>query len=251
LPDASCEFDAIYNAQLRLWKRHELTMAIERCAFVFHRGSAGTDIIEGEQEILRRHSQFPGHVFLNAFDKQGVPIRLPPADVNAALNRASVGLCLSAIEGAMFAGTEYLVAGLPVVTTPSVGGRDVYFDPDYCLTVPPDPAAVAAAVQALKARGIPRDHIRTKTLQRIEADRRRFLEFLNRLLAEAGSRRRLDGPWPFRKPATMAWVPVQEAIDRAIHGVVDGYHPDDWLPSWRWRRKALHGTRWLCRGFRL
>lgn len=251
LPNASCEFDAIYNAQLRLWKRHELTMAIERCAFVFHRGGAGADIIEGEQEILRRHSGYSRHVFLNTFDKHGVPVRLPPAVVNAVLNRASVGLCLSAIEGAMFAATEYLLAGLPIVTTPSVGGRDVYFDPDYCITVPPEPAAVAAAVRALKDRQIPRDHIRAKTLQRIEADRRRFLEFLSRLLAEAGSRRRLDRPWPFSKPVTMEWNPVQEAIDRAVHGVVDGYHPDDWLPSWRWRRKVLHGTRWLRRAFRL
>jgi glycosyltransferase involved in cell wall biosynthesis len=251
LPDATSEFDAIYNAQLCLWKRHELTMAIERCAFVFHRGGAGTSIVEGEQEILRRHRPLPGHVFLNAFDEQGVPVRFSPLDVNAALNRACVGLCLSEIEGAMFAGTEYLLAGLPIVTTPSVGGRDVYFDRDFCLTVPPDPGAVAAAVQALKVRRIPREHIRARTLQRIEADRRRFLEFLNRLLAEAGSRRRLDWPWPFKKPVTMAWVPVQEAIDRAVHGLVDGYHPDDWLPSWRWRRRALHGMRWLRKGFRL
>lgn len=251
LPDATGEFDAIYNAQLRHWKRHELTMAIERCVFVFHRGGVGADIIGGEQEILRRHGPLSGHVFLNAFDEEGVPIRFSPAEVNAALNRACVGLCLSEIEGAMFASTEYLLAGLPIVTTPSVGGRDVYFDPDYCLTVPPDPGAVAAAVQALKARRIPRDHIRAKTLQRIEADRHRFLGFLNRLLAEAGSRQRLAGPWPFTKPVTMSWLPVQEAIDRAVHRVVDGYHPDDWLPSWDWRRRALHRMRWLRKGFRL
>ena len=144
-----------------------------------------------------------------------------------------------------------MLAGLPIVTTPSVGGRDVYFDPDYCLTVAPEPDAVAAAVQALRARRIPRSHIRARTLQRIEADRRRFQGFLNRLLAEAGSRRRLDGAWPFRKPVTMEWNPVQEAVDRAVHGVVDAFHPDDWLPSWLWRRRTLHGMRWLRKTFRL
>ena len=251
LPNATREFDAIYNAQLRPWKRHELAMAIERCAFVFHRGGVGIEIAEGEQRILRRHRPLPGHVFLNAFDPAGVPIRFSPDKVNAALNRACVGLCLSEIEGAMFAGTEYLLAGLSIVTTPSDGGRDGYFDPDYCLTVVPDPAAVAAAVQALKDRQIPRDHIRARTLQRIEADRRRFQGFLNDLLAETGSARRLDGPWPFAKRVTMEWLPLQEAVDRAVHGVVDAYHPDDWLPSWRWRRRALHGMRWLRRGFRL
>lgn len=238
------EFDAIYNAQLVPWKRHELTLATASCAFIFHSGIAGPAMAEARRDILRRHAACPGHMFLNRFDEGGVPIRFLPEEVAGHLNRARVGLCLSEAEGAMFAGTEYLLAGLPIVTTPSVGGRDAYFDPEFCLTVPAEPAAVAAAVQALKERQIPPDYIRTKTLQRIGADRARFMDLLNRIRGKGGSGR-AEGAWPFRKPVTMQWLRLTEAVDRAAHRVVDGYDPDDPLTSWRIRRWLLHKVRRL------
>ncbi|WP_164127899.1 glycosyltransferase, partial [Stenotrophomonas maltophilia] len=68
----------------------------------------------------------------------GLTARLTPEAVNRVYNQAAVGLCLSAVEGAMCASMEYLMAGLPVVSTPSVGGRDVYFDPDYCIIAEPE-----------------------------------------------------------------------------------------------------------------
>ena len=46
------------------------------------------------------------------------------------LNRSRTGLCLSEREGAMFASIEYLLCGLPIVTTPSIGGRHVFFEAD-------------------------------------------------------------------------------------------------------------------------
>ena len=238
------EFDAIYNAQLVPWKRHELTLAIASCAFIFHRGNAGPGVAAGERDILRRHSALPGHVFLNRFKDSGEPVRLPPDEVNGHLSRARVGLCLSDAEGAMFAGTEYLLAGLPIVTTPSIGGRDTYFDPEFCWTVPAEPATVAAAVQAMKEKEFPPDYIRTKTLRRIEVDRTRFMDLLNRI-REGGGSRGIEGPWPFRKPVTMPWILTVEAIDRAVHRVVDGYDPDDRLTSWRIRRWLLHRVRRL------
>ncbi len=245
LPTANREFDAIYNAQLLSWKRHELTLAVGSCAFIFHRGMIGTDVVEQERAIFRRHAAAPGHVFLNRLSDNDVPIRFSLPEVNRHLNRASVGLCLSEAEGAMFASTEYLLAGLPIVTTPSMGGRDTYFDPEYCWSVPPEADAIAAAVRGLKEKNFPPDYIQARTLQKIHADRGRFVNLLNRLLAEAGSRRRLEQPWPFRKPVAMPWLPVQEAIDRAVYRVVDGYHPDSWLPAWRWRRRLLHEIRRL------
>ncbi len=49
-------------------------------------------------------------------------------EVARKLNACRVGMCLSETEGAMFAAVEYLLCGLPVVSTPSQGGRDVWFD---------------------------------------------------------------------------------------------------------------------------
>ena len=46
---------------------------------------------------------------------------------------SQVGLCLSKSEGAMFASIEYLLCGLPIVSTKSVGGRDIFFTDENCI----------------------------------------------------------------------------------------------------------------------
>ncbi len=241
LPQRSSEFDAIYNAQLVPWKRHELSLAIENCAFLFHRDDSSPHAGVAENAIIDRHRAIAGHVFLNSIQADGLPRRFTPAEVNALLNRACIGLCLSEREGAMFAGVEYLLAGLPVVTTPSTGGRDTYFDPEFCWTVPPNPRAIAEAVHALKAKRIPPDHIRARTLACIEADRQRFLGFLDALLKEGGARRRFSsGAWPLRKPVTMEWLRASDAANRALYGYVDAFEPVARPPLlWRLHRQRL------------
>jgi hypothetical protein len=238
LDDVPREFDAIYNAQLVRWKRHELSLGIPSCAFLFYRDDLKQSAAAVEMEIMARHTAIPGHVFVNALDKDRQPARLPLPVVNQHLNRACVGLCLSKVEGAMFASTEYLLSGLPIVTTPSQGGRQVYHDAEFCLTVPPDQRSVAEAVQALKARGIARGYIRDRTLQRLKHDRERFMALLNSILEEGGSTRRFGGPWPFRKDITMEWLPPRQALDRADFGIVDGFSlPRRGLMRWRrWKR---------------
>lgn len=68
------------------------------------------------------------------------------------LNRARTGLILSAEEGACHASSEYLLCGLPVVSTPSVGGRDVFYTPSNSLLVEPTAEAVARGVDEMIRR---------------------------------------------------------------------------------------------------
>ena len=65
------------------------------------------------------------------------------------LSRARVGLCLSEEEGAMFASIEYLLCGLPVVSTPNMGGRDFFFDEKFSQTVDPSEEAVRVGVEKM------------------------------------------------------------------------------------------------------
>jgi len=216
------DFEAIYNARLLPWKRHELSLEIARCGFLFYRDDAINCAAEAEQVIRARHAaEAPGHVFINALGQDGQPVRLPPASVNWHLNRAVVGLCLSESEGAMFASMEYLLSGLSIVSTPSTGGRHIYFEDDYCLTVAPDPLAVAEAVAALAARKIPRAHIHDQAVRRITADRARFLGLLNAILDASGREPAFGPTWPFEKPILMQWLKPADAIDRARKGQVD------------------------------
>ena len=93
-------------------------------------------------------------------------------------NRARVGLILSEKEGACFASMEYLLCGLPVVSTPSIGGRDVFWDDRFVIVCDPTPEAVAGAVQEIKRRNIDPQLVRAATLEKVEEHRnvlRRFL----------------------------------------------------------------------------
>ena len=101
--------------------------------------------------------------------------RLPPEEVASLLGQSHCGLILSSIEGVCRASSEYLLSGLPVVSTPSTGGRDVWYDDENSIVVEPDPKAVAAAVESLVRN--PRDpqSIRAGYLERARVFRERLV----------------------------------------------------------------------------
>jgi glycosyltransferase involved in cell wall biosynthesis/predicted O-methyltransferase YrrM len=189
------EFDAIYNARFVPAKRHDLAANLDRVAYVTY--AEGPPEEQERQRVLLSETMArqPRHVLVNTL-QYGLPVRLSPAETNAALARAAVGLCLSPVEGSNYASMEYMLAGLPVVSTPSLGGRDVFFDEEYCVICEPAAEAVREAVEALKKRNLPRGHIRARTLAKIEPERKRFLSLVNELLSELGSRNGFVARWP-------------------------------------------------------
>jgi glycosyltransferase involved in cell wall biosynthesis len=70
--------------------------------------------------------------------------------VCSVISSSHVGLILSEVEGQCHAAVEYLLCGLPVVSTPSFGGRDEFFDNYGSLICPADENAVFSAVEAMK-----------------------------------------------------------------------------------------------------
>jgi glycosyltransferase involved in cell wall biosynthesis len=157
----------VYNARMAPFKRHHLARDVKRLLII------GGTTAEGDtqayfQEVRRALPQADfTHAVNNAW--------LPPAKLALALNGSRVGLCLSAVEGAMYAAVEYLLCGLPVVSTASRGGRDEWFDPDFTRIVRDDPAAVADAVNELAAMNVSPQHVRQRTLRRLWPHRRRFV----------------------------------------------------------------------------
>src|SRR5262249_53857021 len=117
-------------------------------------------------------------------------------EVNRAYAECRVGLCLSEREGAMWASVQYLLAGLPVVSTPSEGGRAEFFDPDYVRGVEPTPPSVPRAVAELGTRRLDPHEIRRRTLARIAEHRRRFIDHVQAVFDEEGERRRFEDAWP-------------------------------------------------------
>lgn len=228
--NTAVEFDAVYNARFIPGKRHELAAAIPRVAYIAYADNGREQEFRDLYAAMRART--PRHVLLNDM-VDDLPRRMPARQVNAALGRAAVGLVLSEEEGSSYASMEYLLAGLPVVSTPSRGGRDVFFDPDYCIVCAPNPRSVGDAVAALRARNIPREEVRARTLAKIRPEREGFLRLIDDLAEELGGKRRdWAGTWPFGDESGAAWRPFKEHLDafatrlRADLAAEHGLEPD-------------------------
>lgn len=162
------EFSAVYNARFRPFKRHELLTGVKKLMLISYNYAEYADRIEYLRGLLGNF------YFVNDHIPPVYRDRISPEDVNMCYNRACCGLALSAEEGAMYACTEYLLAGLPVVTTVNNGGRDHYLDGRFSRHVPAEPDAIAEAVETFVDQQISPSLICEETLRKIRADRYYF-----------------------------------------------------------------------------
>jgi glycosyltransferase involved in cell wall biosynthesis len=168
IKQAAKKYDAIYNARMDLWKRHELAGDIKK-------------MFVATYEINKESWDF--HEFCPPLKHAEYNKTFVSAEyLVEKYNQSRVGLCLSAEEGAMFSSMEYLLCGLPIVSTPSVGGRDEFFDDRYVKIVKPTREAVAAGVAELISRDIDPEFIRTETLKKIKIHRYRLIDYVITLM---------------------------------------------------------------------
>jgi len=139
-------------------------------------------------------------------------------EVASVLQSSRVGLCLSFIEGASLASLEYLLCGLPVVSTHSLGGRDNWYTAENCILVGPGVEdglanrfdhvqlreevveAVATWIERMEAGGVEARKIREEALtvnQRFTDD---FLHEIGRIVggdADPGRQRLVPALKPY------------------------------------------------------
>lgn len=185
LPATEKTYDAIYNAAMLPYKRHELAERLRSLALItYFKGDYANYLDEIATKLAHAH-------WLN-FDSRkpdaGTFNMIPQSELARHLNSARAGLCLSENEGAMFAAVEYLLSGLPVLSTPSIGGRDVLFDPAYVEIVPPDPDAVVVGLERLLARAPDPNEIRDRTLAKMREHRVRLVDLVVRIGEREGVR---------------------------------------------------------------
>ena len=210
-PRVRPQFDAVYNARLSPEKRNELAARIERVAFIAYRDPGEHDVGAFHDAVRALERRVPGGRLINRLTPAGCA-RLSPRQVNDVYARSRVGLCLSPREGAMRVAVEYQLAGLPIVATPCRGGRDHHVDPESWTIVPPDPEAIRAAVETCRVRAPPRDAIRSRTLERVERARRRFVAFVQSLSDAEGGRGRFEPRFRrmLRDERLERWVSMRE-----------------------------------------
>lgn len=168
IPGTHKLYDAVYVARRSAFKRHMLAQNVPKLALIAGRNH-GKDI-----------SEVPDNpAFIN--DEP-----LKPREVCEKINQSHVGLILSASEGACFSSSEYLLCGVPVVSTPSFGGRDVWYNEYNAIICDPDPDAVADAVEEFKKRQPDPAAIRQMHIDIAQVHRKRFIAQLRRVFDRFG-----------------------------------------------------------------
>ena len=168
LPNKNKKFDAIYNARMADFKRHYLAQNIRSLALIDNGYREGNDECFKKTKKLLKNA-----TWLNQINKKYT--FLASSEVAKFYNQAKVGLCLSKEEGAMYASMEYLLCGLPIVSTQSIGGRDIFFDEEYVKIVNDTADDVARGVQELIDLNIDSQYIRENTLKKIQTHREKFI----------------------------------------------------------------------------
>lgn len=159
-------YDAVYVAQLKPFKRHELARAIKHLYIA----------CSGD---LKSFCPAVAHA---SFSEKG----LDRFELAKVINQSYCSLALSAVEGGMLASFESLLCGVPVVSTPSKGGRDEFFDTENAIIVSPEAKDVAAAVEHWKVRTPDPQAIRATALARLADHRQRFCEYVAAVIRSHG-----------------------------------------------------------------
>jgi glycosyltransferase involved in cell wall biosynthesis len=161
------EFDAIYVARKVAFKRHFLASKIPNLALVVGNSHGNIEV------------DLPPSKYLNS-------ALLTPEQVCEKINQSFCGLILSEYEGACFASSEYLLCGIPVVSTPSFGGRDVWYNEYNSIIAEPTPDAVASAVEEMVKYQRNPEMIRNMHIKQSFGYREKFIDILDKTLKMFG-----------------------------------------------------------------
>lgn len=162
------KYDAVYAAQLRDFKRIPLASKLEKLYVLTYKSGQKQWSLYDDYPTMK-HADF-NHQWVDTVQK------------NQLFSASEIGLCLSQEEGPMLASLEYMLNGLPVVSTQSRGGRDEYYQPDYCKIVDANPEAVRNGVKELIGRQLSAEHIREQTINKLNQDRRNYTTLLSEVV---------------------------------------------------------------------
>ena len=162
--NAKKQYDALYIARITPFKRHELAKQIKNL-----------HLIGSFSEKERSYFESTIKDFSHAHWTQKVSSFL----IGREICKASCGLALSAVEGAMFSCGEYTLCGIPVVNTRNLGGRDTLL-PDFAVKFADDtPESVAEAVEYWVNNPIDPQEVRNGFLAKALPQKQAVQELIN------------------------------------------------------------------------
>lgn len=162
------KYDALYIARRSKMKRHYLAKSIENLA-----------LVAGGENWKNKITDIPQ-------PKNDPSKRLNKQEIRHIINQSNVGLCLSEKEGSCWASSEYLLCGVPVVSTHSQGGRATFFNVDNSIIASDDPESINLAVKRAISREMSPEKIREDFMRKQLYFRALFKHEFSRVLNSCG-----------------------------------------------------------------
>ena len=172
IPGLDKKYNAVMNARMARWKRIELGNKIDNIALI---------TIQDDEKYLREMRELFRSSYWPNYERDNKYSYLSRDKINTILNESYVGLIFSEIEGNNRATIEYLMSGIPVVSTKSKGGRDYFITPECGRIVEANENAIVTAVEELKSLEFDPFQIRKLTMDKIFKHRNVFIQIVEKV----------------------------------------------------------------------
>ena len=162
------KYDAVFVTRPSPFKRSYLSELVKNKAII-----CGNVYNNRENIDLRKIS----HSYIN--DKF-----LTQEEMVLKYNESKCSLCLSSYEGGCFSSSESLLCGVPVVSTHSLGGRDVFYDDYNSIVCTDDQGKIRDSVELIIRSNLNPYKIRNDHLKISKEHRKVFLSALNDIFVQ-------------------------------------------------------------------
>jgi glycosyltransferase involved in cell wall biosynthesis len=180
IPNAEKLYDAIYVARVTPFKRQELAQKIKTLRLIGWTSPLETDYFNKIMSDTPQ-AKWTCNVASNKIYKE--------------INSARVGLCLSSEEGAMFVSAEYMLCGIPSVTTKNMGGREALFPEEAFCYVDDTPESVAEGVYKLIENSPAPSEIRQTYIKNMLKHRQIFIDLVQSIISSTGGNFNFEDQW--------------------------------------------------------
>ena len=185
---AEKQYDGVINSRMQPYKRIELARETKNLCLV------ASEVYQNPEYTKYVTSTMPYMDFVQFVDGKFTK-PLTKVQLSELYGKCRCGLILSAAEGACFAAGEYLLCGLPVVTTHNKGGRDTFYHSDYTIWCDDNPESVKEAVQKAATLTISPEEIRERALGLMHEHRENYIAKLNEIALAAGKNIDFNSRW--------------------------------------------------------
>jgi glycosyltransferase involved in cell wall biosynthesis len=167
-------YNVVYNGVLRKFKRHYLLKKIDKIAIITYNFKN----INYRNKLI---SILPKSTSWLNYSNNNTTKFLNEFEISEIYCKSKVGVALSKKEGSMYAVGEYLLCGLPIISTKSKGGRDIFLNERNSIISKANPISLNKAFNDLTSKEYNPEFIREQFLEIIKIHRNEFLLLIKKI----------------------------------------------------------------------